>query len=179
MNFCSKCSSAQIEKKVPDGDTHERLVCTQCNEIFYSNPNIVTGVLPFNSNNEILLCKRNIEPRSGFWTLPAGFLENAETMQAGALRETLEETQAEAEIIKPYTVISLPHISQIHVFYLAKLLSDSFGPTNESSEVKLVETSEIPWDELAFPTVSMTLKYFVEDSKKDNFEFREEEILLS
>ena len=84
-----------------------------------------------------------------------------------------------AEIIKPYTVISLPHISQIHVFYLAKLLSDSFGPTNESSEVKLVEISEIPWDELAFPTVSMTLKYFVEDSKKDNFEFREEEILLS
>ena len=83
------------------------------------------------------------------------------------------------EIIKPYTVISLPHISQIHVFYLAKLLSDSFGPTNESSEVKLVEISKIPWDELAFPTVSMTLKYFVEDSKKDNFEFREEEILLS
>ena len=88
--------------------------------------------------------------------------------KAGALRETLEETQAKAEIIKPYTIISLPHISQIHVFYLAKLLSDSFGPTNESSEVKLVEISDIPWDELAFPTVSMTLKYFVEDLKKDH-----------
>ena len=115
-------------------------------------------------DNKILIAKRSIHPRKDKWTLPAGFLENAETMQAGALRETLEETQAEAEIIKPYTVISLPHISQIHVFYLAKLLSGSFGPTNESSEVKLVEISEIPWDELAFPTVSMTLKYFVEDS---------------
>ena len=87
-------------------------------------------------DNKILIAKRSIHPRKDKWTLPAGFLENAETMQAGALRETLEETQAKAEIIKPYTVISLPHISQIHVFYLAKLLSDSFGPTNESSEVK-------------------------------------------
>ena len=107
MNFCSKCSSAQIEKKVPDGDTHERLVCTQCNEIFYSNPNIVTGVLPFNSNNEILLCKRNIEPRSGFWTLPAGFLENGESIEEGAVRETYEEALLKVENVNLFFSIEI------------------------------------------------------------------------
>ena len=178
MKYCSNCGSSNLEFKIPVDDNRKRYCCNDCGTIFYTNPNLVVGTLS-TFDNKILIAKRSIHPRKDKWTLPAGFLENAETMQAGALRETLEETQAEAEIIKPYTVISLPHISQIHVFYLAKLLSGSFGPTNESSEVKLVEISEIPWDELAFPTVSMTLKYFVEDSEKDNFEFREEEILLS
>ena len=154
MKYCSNCGSSNLEFKIPEDDNRKRYCCNDCHTIFYTNPNLVVGTLS-TFDNKILIAKRSIHPRKDKWTLPAGFLENAETMQAGALRETLEETQAKAEIIKPYTVISLPHISQIHVFYLANLLSDSFGPTNESSEVKLVEISEIPWDELAFPTVSM------------------------
>tara|TARA_Y100000996_G_scaffold360292_1_gene302658 strand:+ start:938 stop:1465 length:528 start_codon:yes stop_codon:yes gene_type:complete len=169
MNFCSKCSSAQIEKKVPDGDTHERLVCTQCNEIFYSNPNIVTGVLPFNSNNEILLCKRNIEPRSGFWTLPAGFLENGESIEEGAVRETYEEALLKVENVNLFTILSVPHINQIYTFFTGEINGSSFGPTPESSEVKLFKINEIPWDELAFPTVKRTLQLFLEEDRNNVF----------
>ena len=152
MKYCSNCGSSNLEFKIPEDDNRKRYCCNDCDTIFYTNPNLVVGTLS-TFDNKILIAKRSIHPRKDKWTLPAGFLENAETMQAGALRETLEETQAKAEIIKPYTVISLPHISQIHVFYLAKLLSDSFGPTNESSEVKLVEISEIPWNELALSLI--------------------------
>ena len=131
MKYCSNCGSSNLEFKIPEDDNRKRYCCNDCDTIFYTNPNLVVGTLS-TFDNKILIAKRSIHPRKDKWTLPAGFLENAETMQAGALRETLEETQAKAKIIKPYTVISLPHISQIHVFYLAKLLSDSFGPTNES-----------------------------------------------
>jgi ADP-ribose pyrophosphatase YjhB (NUDIX family) len=110
--------------------------------------------------------------------LPAGFMENAETLQDGALRETFEETGSKAEIIMPYTMFSLPHINQVHMFYLANLLDDNFGPTIESSEVKLFKNNEILWDEIAFPTVEKTLKYYLEDLEKDNFIFREEDIKL-
>ena len=126
MKYCSNCGSSNLEFKIPEDDNRKRYCCNDCDTIFYTNPNLVVGTLS-TFDNKILIAKRSIHPRKDKWTLPAGFLENAETMQAGALRETLEETQAKAEIIKPYTVISLPHISQIHVFYLAKLLSDSFG----------------------------------------------------
>ena len=142
MKYCSNCGSSNLEFKIPEDDNRKRYCCNDCGTIFYTNPNLVVGTLS-TFDNKILIAKRSIHPRKDKWTLPAGFLENAETMQAGALRETLEETQAEAEIIKPYTVISLPHISQIHVFYLAKLLSDSFGPTNESSEVKPVSYTHL------------------------------------
>ena len=127
MKYCSNCGSSNLEFKIPEDDNRKRYCCNDCDTIFYTNPNLVVGTLS-TFDNKILIAKRSIHPRKDKWTLPAGFLENAETMQAGALRETLEETQAKAEIIKPYTVISLPHISQIHVFYLANLLSDSFGP---------------------------------------------------
>ena len=120
MKYCSNCGSSNLEFKIPEDDNRKRYCCNDCDTIFYTNPNLVVGTLS-TFDNKILIAKRSIHPRKDKWTLPAGFLENAETMQAGALRETLEETQAKAEIIKPYTVISLPHISQIHVFYLAKL----------------------------------------------------------
>ena len=126
MKYCSNCGSSNLEFKIPEDDNRKRYCCNDCGTIFYTNPNLVVGTLS-TFDNKILIAKRSIHPRKDKWTLPAGFLENAETMQAGALRETLEETQAEAEIIKPYTVISLPHISQIHVFYLAKLLSGPLG----------------------------------------------------
>ena len=129
-------------------------------------------------DNKILLAKRNIHPRKGLWTLPAGFMENAETLKVGALRETMEETMYEASVVMPYTMFSLPHINQVHLFYLADLLDDNFGPTSESIEVKLFSEDEIPWDEIAFPTVERTLKLYLEDVKTGDFIFRDEDINL-
>ena len=177
MKYCSNCGSANLEFKIPEGDNMKRYCCKDCGTIFYTNPNVVVGALCIR-NDKILMAKRNINPRIGLWTLPAGFMENAETLQDGALRETFEETCSEAEIIKPYSMFSLPHINQVHMFFLANLLDDNFGPTIESSEVKLFDVKDILWDEIAFPTVEKTLKYYIEDLDTGNFIFREEDIKL-
>ena len=166
-----------MEFKVPGGDNLKRYYCPECDTIFYTNPNVVVGALCIR-NGKILMAKRNINPRKGLWTLPAGFMENAETLQDGALRETYEETGSKAEVKMPYTLFSLPHINQIHMFFLADLLDEDFGPTSESSEVRLFSIDEILWDEIAFPTVTKTLKYYIEDLEKDNYIFREEDIKL-
>ena len=155
----------------------KRYCCKDCGTIFYTNPNVVVGALCIR-NDKILMAKRNINTRIYLWTLPAGFMENAETLQDGAIRETFEETCSEAEIIKPYSMFSLPHINQVHMFFLANLLDDNFGPTIESSEVKLFDVKDILWDEIAFPTVEKTLKYYIEDLETGNFIFREEDIKL-
>ena len=177
MRYCSKCGSDQIDFKVPADDNLKRYVCSLCGSIFYTNPNLIVGTICI-KNEHVLLCKRNIEPRFGRWTLPAGFMENAETLQEGALRETKEETQAAPKIIAPYTAFSLTHISQVHFFYLANLGDEKFGPTSESSEVKLFTKDEIPWDEIAFPTVTKTLKYYFDDVDSGKFPFREEALKL-
>ena len=166
-----------MEFKVPEGDNLKRYYCPECETIFYTNPNVVVGALCIR-NDKILMAKRNINPRKGLWTLPAGFMENAETLQDGALRETFEETGSKAKVKMPYTLFSLPHINQIHMFFLADLLDEDFGPTSESSEVRLFTIDEILWDEIAFPTVTKTLKYYIEDLEKDNYIFREEDIKL-
>ena len=166
-----------MEFKVPEGDNLKRYYCPECDTIFYTNPNVVVGALCIR-NGKILMAKRNINPRKGLWTLPAGFMENAETLQDGALRETYEETGSKAEVKMPYTLFSLPHINHIHMFFLADLLDEDFGPTSESSEVRLFSIDEILWDEIAFPTVTKTLKYYIEDLEKDNYIFREEDIKL-
>jgi len=155
----------------------KRYCCKECSTIFYTNPNVVVGALCLR-NESILMAKRNINPRKGLWTLPAGFMENAETLQEGAIRETFEETGSKAEIVMPYTMFSLPHINQVHMFYLADLLDENFGPTVESSEVKLFQVDEILWDEIAFPTVKKTLEYYIEDKEINKFIFREEDIKL-
>ena len=177
MKYCPDCGSSNLEFKIPADDNLKRHVCADCETIHYTNPNMVVGALCVR-NNKILLAKRNIHPRKGYWTLPAGFMENAETVKAGALRETFEETGSKAKIKMPYTMFSLPHINQIHFFYLAELLDEDFGPTSESEEVRLFEESQIPWDELAFPTVKKTLEYYLEDNKTNNFSFREEDITI-
>ena len=162
MNFCPVCSSAEIVKKIPEGDNREREVCNNCGEIFYTNPNIVTGVLAYTDNDELILCKRSIEPRHGYWTLPAGFLENQESIEEGALRETEEEAKLRVSNVKLFTVLSVPHIDQIYTFFTGKVVNYDLGPTPESSEVKLFKYDDIPWDELAFPTVIKTIKLFLE-----------------
>ena len=157
MKYCSNCGSANLEFKIPEGDNMKRYCCKDCGAIFYTNPNLVVGALCIR-DNKILMAKRNINPRIGLWTLPAGFMENAETLQDGALRETFEETGSKAEITMPYTMFSLPHINQVHMFFLANLLDDNFGPTFESSEVKLFTIDEILRDEIAFHTVEKTVQ---------------------
>lgn len=163
MKFCSACGSS-IEVKIPDGDHLPRHVCIGCETIHYSNPRVIAGCLPV-YEDKVLLCLRNIEPRFGYWTLPAGFLENAETTEQGALRETLEEAQAEVEIVSMYTYTSLVHVNQVQIFYLARLHKPEFGPTSESSEVRLFSEDEIPWEHIAFTAVENTLKRYFNDRR--------------
>ena len=143
MNFCSHCGSDRIEFRVPDGDSLPRNVCAACGTIHYRNPKVVVGCLPI-WEGRVLLCKRAIEPRHGLWTLPAGFLENGESLEAGALRETEEEAHARVEIDALYTVISLPQIEQIYMMFRARLLDLGFGPGPESLDVRLYDEADIP-----------------------------------
>ena len=171
MKFCSECAG-QITLAVPADDTLERFVCSQCAIIHYVNPKVVAGCLPI-WQDRVLLCKRAIEPRKGYWTLPAGYLENGETMEAGAHRETWEEAAARVENSTLYTVFSLPHISQIYMFYKADVIDGAFGVGTESLDSGLFLEHEIPWDELAFPVVTDTLKHYFQDRKTDSYPVRE------
>ena len=168
MKYCSQCR-ADIKVTVPAGDNRERYTCPTCESIFYENPNIITGSIPV-FGNKIMLAKRSIEPRSGLWTLPAGFMENGETTSQGAWRETQEETLAQVEIQSLFCVCNVPHINQVHLFYLANMVNDTFGPTSESSEVALFSEADIPWQDIAFATVSQTLKKFFQDRKQGKFQ---------
>jgi ADP-ribose pyrophosphatase YjhB (NUDIX family) len=168
VKFCSQCGSPALELRVPDGDTLPRRICTACGAIHYQNPKVVVGCLPV-WEEKVLLCKRAIEPRLGLWTLPAGFLENGETIFAGAARETAEEARARVEIGPLYTMISLPLIDQIYVMFRARLLDLDFGAGPESLEVRLFDEDEIPWGELAFRTITRTLRNFFLDRKLGAF----------
>ena len=173
MNFCTECGSAVI-KSIPEGDNRPRYMCSNCNVIHYQNPKTVVGVLP-TYKEQVLLCKRAIQPRRGFWTLPAGFHELGESTLEGALRECKEETNA--EIIEPtlYAIFDIPQISQVYVFFRGEIKSKNFGPTEESLEVQLFNEEEIPWHEIAFPMVEVTLdRYFLDRSKHAFPVFREE-----
>lgn len=177
MRFCPNCGHA-VNMTIPKGDNRERAVCPQCDFIDYDNPRLITGTLPI-YKGKILLCKRNIEPRFGYWTLPAGFMENQETTSEGALRETLEESGSNAVCKQAFSMISIPHINQVHLFYLAELEKDDFHATEESSDVALFDLDNIPWDELAFSSVSKTLRFFLEDHKTGTYGFHEDTILFN
>ena len=174
MKFCSSCAGT-ITLRVPADDTRERFVCLQCEAIHYTNPKVVTGCLPV-WEDKVLLCKRAIEPRRGYWTLPAGFLENGETMEAGAARETWEEAEARVANTRLYTVFSLPHISQVYTFYRAELVNGEFGVGSESLATDLFAEADIPWDELAFPVVTDTLKHYFADRRSNVFPVHDGEI---
>ncbi len=164
MKFCSQCGSDSIAWTVPSGDNRPRHVCGKCNEIYYQNPKIVVGCIP-EWENRILLCKRAIEPRYGYWTLPAGFMENGETTQEAAERETLEEANARVELLGLYTVMNIPHTNQVYMMFRSRLLDLDFGPGTESLECKLFHEEEVPWHELAFPTISHTLRLYFEERR--------------
>ena len=159
IKFCKNCGNTVVYRLPDDGDTKERAICTVCHTVHYENPLMVVGTLPV-WGDQVLLCKRNIEPRMGKWTLPAGFMELNETAPEGAARETTEEAGATFEMQELFTVLSVPRIGQVHLFYRAKLLSDQFDPGFETMEARLFDEQDIPWDDLAFRTVKLTLERF-------------------
>jgi len=174
MRFCANCGAA-VAHRVPPGDTLPRWVCDQCGEIHYQNPKLVVGTVPEHAG-KVLLCRRAIEPRYGYWTLPAGFMENDETVAEAALRETLEEAGARVELGAVFSMISVPRVNQVHVFYLARLGNLEFNPGEETLEVKLFEQAAVPWELVAFRTVAATLRHWFADRGRGAFGFHAEDI---
>ena len=170
MNFCSDCGGPLLVK-VPRDDDRRRHVCSACGKVHYQNPKIVTGCLPV-WKDSVLLCRRAIEPRSGFWTVPAGFMELGETVQQGAVRETWEEARARVELLAPYSMFNLPHVNQLYVIFRARLLDLEFEAGPESEAVRLFTEQEIPWGDLAFGTVRQTLLFYFNDRALGRFPLR-------
>ena len=162
-------------RRVPPGDNLPRWVCEQCGDIHYQNPKLVVGSVP-EFEGRLLLCRRAIEPRYGYWTLPAGFMENDETAGQAALRETLEEAGAQVELGAPFSLISVPYVNQVHLFYRARVREPQFTPGEETLEVALFEESRIPWQDIAFRTVGLTLKHWFADRKAGAFGFHAEDL---
>ena len=167
IKHCRACGSPVVYS-TPADDNRDRATCTVCTTIHYENPLNVVGTLPV-WQDKVLLCRRNIEPRYGFWTLPAGFMELGETTEQGAIRETVEEAGARVELQGLYTLLNVVRVGQLHLFYRARLLDTDFAPGPESIEAQLFAEHEIPWDDLAFRTVRETLKRFFEDRQRDQF----------
>ena len=168
MNYCSACG-APVTKKIPAGDNLPRFVCDTCRAIHYHNPKIVAGCIP-EWEGHILLCRRAIEPKSGLWTFPAGFMEIGESTEQAAVRETLEEAQAEVERICLFAVLSLPHIGQAYLVFRGPMRSSDFGAGEESLEVQLFSPAAIPWDKIAFPVVKDALRRYVDDMTRGEFQ---------
>jgi ADP-ribose pyrophosphatase YjhB (NUDIX family) len=176
IQFCKSCGSAVTYRVPDDGDTRERAVCNSCHTIHYENPLNVVGTVPV-WGDKVLLCKRNIEPRFGKWTLPAGFMELNETVAQGAARETVEEAGAQFDMQDLFTLMNVTRVGQVHFFYRAQLTSDQFNPGHETQEARLFAEHEIPWDEIAFRTVKETLQHYFADAKKGKFELHHVDIV--
>lgn len=160
--FCNVCGQP-VEFRVPADDHIARHLCPQCGHIQYLNPKVIVGIIPEWEDGRILMCRRNIQPRLGLWTFPAGFLELGETSGQGAAREALEEAQADVEPLELLAVIGVPYVSQVYLIHRGRLRAPHHGPTMESSEVQLMREDEIPWDDIAFPTIWHGLKFFFAD----------------
>lgn len=169
IRFCTQCA-APVGLRVPAGDTLPRYVCEQCGHIHYENPRMVVGCVA-TWEDRILLCRRGIEPRLGFWTLPAGFMENGETTAEAAARETLEEACAKVVIADFFAMINIAHINQVHLFYRGHLAAPEFGAGEESLETALFTEDEIPWDDLAFRSVGLCLRRFLDDRARGRYGF--------
>lgn len=174
MKFCPDCG-APIRFAIPDGDDRKRNICTATGDIFYVNPRNVVGCI-VEYDGRILLCKRAIAPRLGFWTLPAGFLELGETTAEGAARETREEVRAEARIDGLFSILDIPHIGQVHLFYRAHLRTPEFAAGQETAEAALLAEDEVPWRQLAFPSVFRTLELYCADRGAGRFTLHDEAI---
>ena len=162
--FCNHCGGV-CEQQIPQGDNRLRRVCRSCDSIHYENPKNVVGCL-LEWQDKVLLCKRAIEPRYGFWTLPAGFMENGESTRDGAAREAFEEATAACDDLRLFSVYNLPRISQVYLMYQGELKDGFAKASEETLEVRLYEESEIPWSELAFPVVTEALTRFFDRRKR-------------
>ena len=167
IKHCRACGSA-VAYRTPADDNRERATCTVCETIHYENPLNVVGTVPV-LDGRVLLCRRNIEPRRGFWTLPAGFMELGETTEQGALRETVEESGAHVALEGLFSLINVVRVGQVHLFYRARMLDDDFVPGPESLEARLFDEAGVPWDEIAFRTTRMTLEFFFADRRANRF----------
>ena len=167
IQHCRSCGAA-AQYRVPADDNRERAVCGACGEIHYENPLNVVGTVPV-WGEQVLLCRRNIEPRHGMWTLPAGFMELGESTAGGALRETIEEAGANVEMQGLFSVLNVVRVGQVHFFYRARMLDTTLDPGPESIEARLFREDEVPWDELAFRTVRQTLELFFEDRRRGSY----------
>lgn len=165
MKYCAYCGS-ELAWKIPAGDNLHRYVCDDCGTIHYQNPRLIVGCAPVWDNQRVLLCRRAIEPRRGFWTIPAGFMENGESAEDGAARETREEANARVRIDALHTVYSIPHINQVHMLFLAELLDLDFYPGPESLEVRLFEEEDVPWEDVAFHSVQFCLERYFADRRQ-------------
>jgi ADP-ribose pyrophosphatase YjhB (NUDIX family) len=167
IQHCPACGSA-VAYRVPPDDNRERATCTACATIHYENPLNVVGTVPV-WQDQVLLCRRNIEPRHGLWTLPAGFMELGETTAEGAARETDEEAGARIELQGLFSVLNVVRVGQVHLFYRARMLDTTLAPGPETIEARLFHEHEVPWDQLAFRTVRVTLERFFEDRRRGEF----------
>ena len=170
MRFCSHCGSSNIVFRTPKGDNRPRYFCDSCGAVFYENPKIVAGCIPV-WRDSILMCKRAIEPRYGLWTLPAGFMENGESTLEAAERETSEEACAEVKHSKLFALFNLPQINQVYMMFISELVSLDFSPGEETLECSLYEKQDVPWDSIAFPTITYSLRFFFEDRNNGAFKF--------
>ncbi|MCC7487803.1 MAG: NUDIX hydrolase [Burkholderiales bacterium] len=169
MKFCSDCGAA-VTRRVPAGDTLPRYVCDGCGTVHYQNPRMVVGCI-VEWRDQVLLCRRAIEPRYGMWTVPAGFMENGETTFEGAMRETMEEAHARVEMGQLYALYNIPHINQVYMLFRAQLLDPDVRPGAETLEVRLCPEDSVPWQELAFATVRNTLRHYYDDRRRGEFGF--------
>lgn len=174
MKFCSHCSHP-VRHGIPVGDDRHRHICDACGSIHYQNPKIIAGCIPC-WDDRVLLCRRAIEPRVGFWTLPAGFMELGETLGEAARREAREEANVEVELLSLHSLFSLPQFSHVYAFFRARMVSEAFFPGAESLEVRLFQEHEIPWADVAFETVARALQCFFNDRRQGVYLFREEAI---
>jgi ADP-ribose pyrophosphatase YjhB (NUDIX family) len=170
IKHCKNCGTPVVYRVPDDGDTKERAVCPSCHTIHYENPLNIVGTLP-HLGDKVLLCKRNIEPRWGKWTLPAGFMELHETTAEGASRETVEEAGAQFDLEHLFSVLNVARMGQVHLFYTARLLSDQFDPGHETIEARLFTEAEVPWEDIAFRTVKETLEHYFADRRAGQLSF--------
>ncbi|MBP6778809.1 MAG: NUDIX hydrolase [Piscinibacter sp.] len=167
FKHCKACGGP-VEYRVPIDDNRDRATCTLCGHVHYENPLNVVGTVPA-WGDEVLLCRRNIEPRYGLWTLPAGFMELGETIAEGAVRETVEEAGARIELEGLYAVLNVVKVGQVHLFYRARLLDTDFAPGPETIEARLFREESVPWEEIAFRTVRETLRRYFDDRRRGAF----------
>jgi len=170
MKYCSVCGN-QVRIGVPEGDNRQRHICEQCGTIHYHNPKVVAGCIA-HWDDKVLLCRRAIEPRHGLWTVPAGFMENGETTYEGAIRETLEEANARVAIDDLYVTVNLPHINQVYMLFRGRLLDLDFSAGEETLEAALMAEKQMPWQQMAFPTVTEALKLYFSDRASGRFPVR-------